>query len=279
MLARIQSWLDKLQLDPEKTSLRSLLPVINVVLVLLVIIGIASSAVGLLRSLANDQGLTRAQLSGTTAREELRKLGEDTLTQVRQVARNDAIRRAILDGTMNSVPALLKRNCEAAGFNACALIQDDEVIAQSEHSAQETVQWSAIITAERDQGERFLAAPSDKLPPMMGAAAMTLNNLITPSLSVRMLAVRFMDDRVADVLRDRVHTNIRIINYRAFNQAPVDEYTHVHAAALSDGRYAAERVNSKQVFVASVPVVASTGEFVALIQSEIPTADSDALTS
>jgi len=279
MLARIQAWLDKLQLDPEKTSLRSLLPVINVVLVLLVIIGIATSAVGLLRSLANDQGVTRAQLSGTSAREELRKLGEDTLTQVRQVARNDAIRRAIIDGSMNGVPALLKRNCEAAGFNACALVQDDEVIAQSEHTAQDTVQWSAIITAEHEQGERFLAVPSDKLPPMMGAAAMTLNNLVTPSLSVRMLAVRFMDDRVADVLRERVHTNIRIINYRGFNQAPVDEYTHVHAAALSDGRYAAERVNSKQVFVASVPVVASTGEFVALIQSEIPTADSDALTS
>lgn len=279
MLARIQTWLDKLQLDPEKTSLRSLLPVINVVLVLLVIIGIATSAVGLLRSLANDQGVTRAQLSGTSAREELRKLGEDTLTQVRQVARNDAIRRAIIDGSMNGVPALLKRNCEAAGFNACALVQDDEVIAQSEHTAQDTVQWSAIITAEREQGERFLAVTSDKLPPMMGAAAMTVNNLITPSLSVRMLAVRFMDDRVADVLRDRVHTNIRIINYRGFNQAPVDEYTHVHAAALSDGHYAAERVNSRQVFVASVPVVASTGEFIALIQSEIPTADSDALTS
>jgi len=278
MLARIQAWLDKLQLDPEKTSLRSLFPIINVVLVLLVIIGIAGSAAGLLRSLANDQGMTRAQLAGTSAREELRKLGEDTLTQVRLAARNDTIRRAVQDGTLNTLPALLKRNCEAAGFSACALVQDDQVIAQSEHTQKEAVQWSAILTAEREQGERFLAVPSDKLPPMMGAAATTLNNLVTPSLSVRMLAVRFMDSRLADFLRERARANIHIINYRSFNQAPVDVYTRVHAAALSDGRYAAERINSKNVFVASVPLVASAGEFIALIQSEIPTADSDATT-
>jgi len=276
MLARIQAWLDKLQLDPEKTSLRSLFPVINVVLVLLVIAGIAASAAGLLRSLANDQGMTRAQLSGTSAREELRKMGEDTLTQARQTARNEAIRRAILDGATNTLPALLKRNCEVAGFSACALIQDDQVIAQSDDGSKTKVQWSAMITAEREQGEHFLVVPSEKLPPMMGAAATTLNNLVTPSLSVRMLAVRFMDDRVTTTLRERVRADIHIINYRNFNQAPVDTYTHVHAAALSDGRYAAERINSKQVFVASVPVVASTGEFIALIQSEIPTADSDA---
>ncbi len=279
MLARIQAWLDKLQLDPEKTSLRSLLPAINVVLVLLVIVGIATSAVGLLRSLANDQGMTRAQLAGTSAREELRKLGEDTLTQARLAARNETIRRAVEDNATSTLPALLKRNCEAAGFNACALIQEDQVIAQSESGPNEAVPWNAIITAEREQGERFLAVPSDKLPPMMGAAAMTLNNLSMPSQSVQMLAVRFMDAKLADALRERARANIRIINYHSFNQAPVDAYTHVHAAALSDGRYAAERINSAHMFVASVPVVASTGEFIALIQSEIPTADSDATTS
>jgi signal transduction histidine kinase len=279
MLARIQAWLDKLQLDPEKTSLRRLFPVINVLLVLLVIIGIATSAIGLLRSLANDQGMTRAQLSGTSAREELRKISEDTLTQIRQAARNDSIRRAIIDNVPNALPSLLKRACEAGGFSACALTQEDQVIAQTDSGLKDKNLWNTIITAEREQGERFLLAPSDKLPPMMGAAAMTLNNMVTPSLSVRMLAVRFMDDRVADMLHDRVHTNIKIINYRSFNQAAVDDYTHVHTAALSDGRYAAERIDSRHVFVASVPVAASTGEFIALIQSEIPTTDSDALTS
>lgn len=280
MLARIKHWAQTLQLDPEKTSLRGLLPVINVVLVLLVIIGIASSAAGLLRSLANEQGMTRAQLAGTSAREELRKMGEDTLTQARAAARNDAIRRAIQDSSLkNTLPPLLKRTCEAAGFNACALVQDDQVIAQSDQGAKDSVQWSAIVTAEHEQGDRFLAVPSEKMPPMMGAAAMTLNNSSSPELSVRLLAVRFMDNRVADTLQERVHAGIKIINYRSFNQAPVDTFTHVHAAALSDGRYAAERIDSKQLFVASVPVVASTGEFIALIQSELSTQESDAVTS
>jgi len=53
MLNRLQGWLDKLELDAEKTSLRNLLPAINVMLVLLVIAGISTSAIGLIRKLAN----------------------------------------------------------------------------------------------------------------------------------------------------------------------------------------------------------------------------------
>jgi len=70
-LAFLQRWLDRLELDPEKHSLRGLLSTINVVLVLLVIAGISASAIGLLRSLANAQGMTRVQLAGASARDRI----------------------------------------------------------------------------------------------------------------------------------------------------------------------------------------------------------------
>jgi signal transduction histidine kinase len=52
----------------------------------------------------------------------------------------------------------------------------------------------------------------------------------------------------------------------------------LNSAALSDGRYAAERIDSRDVFAASVPIFASTGEAIALIQTELSTDDSDANT-
>ena len=296
MLARMQAWLDQLQLDPEKTSLRSLLPTINVVLVLLVIILISASAVGLLRSLANEQGMTRVQLAGTSAREELRKLGEDTFTQARNAARNDSVRRALQDGSTDTLPALLKRTCQAAGLSACALIQGDHVLAQSAHksrgqiigqsndphselssepAAVDEVPWSIIITAEHEQGERFLSVPAENTAPLMGAAVTVVANTEAPQLSVRLFGIRYLDDALASKLSS-VGVTVHLLNYRAFNKAPVDAFTRLHAAGLSDGRYAAERINSQNVFAASVPVFASTGEAIVLIQSEIPTNDSDA---
>jgi hypothetical protein len=240
-LAFLQRWLDRLELDPEKHSLRGLLSTINVVLVLLVIAGISASAIGLLRSLADAQGMTRVQLAGTSAREELRKLGEDVLTQTRSLARNDAVRRALLEGPGDTLPALLKRNCDAANLSACALVQGDEVLAQTSGDWQ----WSSIVTAAREQGERFLNVGSGAQPAVMGASAVAVPNQ-TPQQVVRLFGVRYLDDKLAANLSERVGVTIQLINYRAFSKAPVDTFTRLQSAALADGRYAAERINAKE---------------------------------
>lgn len=280
MLNTLQKWLDGLELDPEKTSLRTLLPTINVVLVLLVIIGISFSAVGLLRKLANEQGLSQVQLAGTSAREELRKLSEDTLKQTRSLA-HDATLRRLAQEPGAELLAPLKRACSAAGMNACALVQDDSVLAHT--STQSTVEfsaadWQAIFTAAREQGERFSAVPSASLPPLMGASAQVVGEPGSTQ-TLRLYAVRYLDDALAVRLSERVGVQVRLVNYRGFSKAAMDDYTQLHSAALSDGRYAAERINRLDVFAASVPVFAGSGEAIALILTELTTDISDANTS
>ncbi len=280
MLNTLQKWLDSLELDPEKTSLRSLLPAINVVLVLLVMIGISFSAVGLLRKLANEQGLSQVQLAGTSAREELRKLNEDALKQTRSMARDATLQRLLTESGADLLSPL-KRACRTAGMDTCALVRGEQILARTD--LQSDVQysdqdWQAILTAAREQGERFAAVPSALLPAVMGSAAMMLADPLTPAQSVRLYALRQLNAKLANGLGERVGLQAHIVNYRAFSNAPTDDYTRLNSAALSDGRYAAERIDAREVFAASVPIFASTGEAIALLQVELATEASDAAT-
>lgn len=277
MLDTLQKWLDRLDLDPEKTSLRTLLPTINVVLVLLVIMGISFSAIGLLRKLANEQGLAQVQLAGATAREELRKIGEDNLKQVRRMA-GDATLRRLLQDAAPDVSSVLRRICTASGMDACAVVRGDKVLLQTDarNKPEPTLTeayWDAVIIAAHEQGERFGAVPSATLPPAAGAAAVMQTD--ASGQSTYLYGLRFMDDKLATLLSERAGLKVKLINYRVFSAAAADDYTRLNSAALSDGRSAAERINSLDVFAASIPLFASTGEAIALLQTETATDASD----
>jgi len=65
----------RLRTDPNALHLGWLLAGLNVALVLIVVIAISASATGLLRRLADQQGLSRVQVAGAVAREEIRRMG------------------------------------------------------------------------------------------------------------------------------------------------------------------------------------------------------------
>ena len=274
MLNTLQKWLDSLDIDPEKTSLRNLLPTINVVLVLLVIFGISFSAIGLLRKLANEQGLSQVQLAGAGAREELRKLSEDTLKQTRNLAGNATLQR-LLQNQAPDLGSVLKRNCDTSGMDACAVLRGDIVVVHTGAGDAQLLDdafWSAIATAAQEQGERFSAVPSAVLPAVIGSSA----ELRSDGISTRLFAVRLLNEKLARQLSERVGHEVQLVNYRAFSSATANDYTRLNSAALSDGRSASERLDGLDVFAASVPIFASSGEAIALIQTTLTTEASDA---
>ena len=74
-----------------------------------------SRAIGLLRDLADQQGKSRVQLAGAMAREDLRRIGEDALTQAR--ARRASARRCSgcsREHAAATVGPFLRRSCETA---------------------------------------------------------------------------------------------------------------------------------------------------------------------
>ena len=58
---------------------------------------------------------------------------------------------------------------------------------------------------------------------------------------------------------------MRLIDYRNYTGTPVNAFTPLYSAALADGRSAVQRIDAQEVYAASVPVFASSGEAMALI--------------
>ena len=277
MLNRLQNWLDKLSVNSESTSLKNILPAINVLLILLVSIAVSVSAVGLIRKLANEQGLTQVQLAATSAREKLHSFNEDTLKHVRNIKINAGFKRALNDKP-EVLAQILTRLCRSNGLDACALMQDEHVFIQSTEILS-AAEWSAIHAAAQEQGERLLTVVSSERA-VMGAYSEVVtdpgaSNLYLGNGSVRLFAVRFLDKKMAEQLTKHVGVEVSLLNYKKFNEQAINVYTRLNSNALSDGRYFAERIDSKNEFAASAPVFAGTGEAIVLLQTMTSTDASD----
>jgi signal transduction histidine kinase len=268
MLSRIQAFIDRLQLDTSRAPLGVWIALINVAIVVLVVGGISISAIGSLRDLANQQGSARAQLAGAMAREDLRRYGEDALTQAKSVADRQTLQRMMADARSASLGLYLRRSCNSDTIVACAVFESGSLVAQ----AGVTLPWDEIFVSAAEQGERFLAAPSVGRYAVLGASAQ-----IGGATSRRLYVARLLDERLAAILTERVGVPIRLINYRTFvEDKRVDEFTRLHSAGLSDGRSAVLRMEDLDLYAASFPVFASTGEAIALLEARLPSGEIDA---
>jgi signal transduction histidine kinase len=271
MLSRIQEFIDRLQLDTSRAPLGVWIALINVAIVLLVVGGISISAIGSLRDLANQQGFSRVQLAGAMAREDLRRYGEDALTQAKSVADRQTLQRMLADVRTSSLGLYLRRSCNTDTLVACAVFENGKLVSQ----AGVQLPWEEIEVTATEQGERFLAVPSVGRYAVLGASAQ-----IGGATGRRLYVARLLDDRLAQILTERVGVPIRLVNYRTFvEDKRVDEFTRLHSAGLSDGRSAVLRIKDLDLYAASFPVFASTGEAIALIEARLPSGEIDASVS
>ncbi len=262
MLERIRALWQKLWPEPGKTSLGWWLVAVHVAIVLVVGGGISWSAVGMLHDQADDQGKARAQLASAMAREELRRMGEDEVTSLRSLADRPTLQRLLTEGRTDAIPPLLRRSCDAANVDACAVVTGTQIVAQSGP----TLDWESIVTSSTEQGATFLALPTNVRTPILGSYV----NL-GDSEGTRVYAVLLLSEKLARTLSQRVGLEIRLIDYRSFTNDPVNAYTPLYSAALADGRSAVQRIVSKGQYASTVPVFASTGEAIALIEALLPT--------
>jgi signal transduction histidine kinase len=266
MFERLRQLAARLRFDPRKAGLGYSLAGINVGIVVLVVTGISVYAVGMLRDLADEQGKARVQLAGAIAREDLRRMGEDALSSARVLAERPALQRLLNENRVEAIPPLLRRFCETGAIDACAVFEGDQLVAQ----AGATIPWGDIVTANMEQGETFLATPEAAPFPVLGAVTPLGNRA-----GARVFIVRLLDAELARTLSQHVGLEVRLINYRGFPAARVDDFTALHAAGLADGRSAVQRVGPLDLYASSFPVFASTGEAIVLIETRLPAADID----
>jgi signal transduction histidine kinase/HAMP domain-containing protein len=265
MFERLNRLRSRLWPDPARTSLTWWLVAIHLALVLLVAGGITWSASRILRDMADLQGKARVQLAATSAREELRRLGENEHAAAQALAERPTLLRLLAQGQSDALPPLLRRSCEAAGLDGCAVISGKTVVAVSGPA----LDWQQVITAGAEQGATFLALPATEHVPLQGARAALGDQGLT------VYVVRRLDEKLARALSTQVGEEVRLIDYRSYINAPVGPFTPLYAAALADGHSAAQRVEAQDAYAAAVPVFASSGEAIALIEARLPTSAVD----
>jgi signal transduction histidine kinase len=247
--------------DPARTSLSWWLVGIHLSLVLLVAGGMSFTASRMLQRQADEQGKARVQLAATMARENLRRLAEDAHAAARALAERPTLQRLVAEGRNEAVPPLLRRACQAASLDACAVLADRTVLAVWGPP----LDWQQAVTAASEQGATFMALPSTERLPLLGARA--------PLADTRLAAyvVRRLDDKLAEMLSRQVGAQVRLIDYRTYSSGPVGAFTPLYSAALADGHSAVQRIDSQDAYVCAVPVFAASGEAIALIEALLPT--------
>jgi signal transduction histidine kinase len=251
----------------KRNSLGWWLAASNVAIVLLVAAGISYFAIDMLRGLADSQQKVRVQLAGANARQEITRMAEDTLTYARVLAERPPLGRLLGEPGREGLVPFLRRFCETSELDACVVFDGAQVVA----SSGKDLPWNSIYTVAREQGERFMAVPAGTQFSVVGAVA----KLPGQYSSFSVMVVHLLDDAVASTLSVHSGLPVRLINYRAFNALPDDEFTSLHSQAMTDGRFAVQRIDSLGLYASSFPVFSSSGEGIALIETRASATETD----
>jgi signal transduction histidine kinase len=232
----------------------------SVFIVLLAVAAIAITCGILLNRLVQQQALVRAQLAVATARELLRRAGEDALSDARVLAERPTLRR-LLDSEPNSgLEPFLRRFSETTGTDVTALMRGDSALAQSGAA----IDWPEIATALQEQGERFVVAPKDGGALIWGAAA------AVPATGVRAITLRLADAALLEKLGRQVGAQLRAVNFATYHAPPDDDMTPLHTQALANpGGVAAGKLPGDNPFAATMVLAAQTGEVVGLLDARL----------
>jgi len=252
----------------KRNSLGWWLAASNVVIVLLVAAGISYFAIDMLQGLADSQQKIHVQLSGANAREEITRMGEDTLTYARVLAERPPLRRLLAEPGREGLKQFLRRFCETSELDACAVFDGAQVVASSGAE----LPWTRLYDVAAEQGERFMAVPPGTQISVVGAVA----KLPAQYASFSVVVVHLLDDALAVRLSE--HSGglpVSLINYRAFNAMEVNDFTSLHSQALADGRFAVQRIDKLGLYASSFPIFSSSGEGVALIQTTASSTETD----
>ncbi|HET7202428.1 MAG TPA: HAMP domain-containing protein, partial [Steroidobacteraceae bacterium] len=237
-------------------------------LVLIAILVLALAGVGLLRQQAEQQALARAKLGSVDAREQMRRLSEDTLTAVRLTADRQTLQRLIRAGNRRQLELFLRRSCDSVNLAACAVVVGPNVLA----TTRADVVWADAIEASGDQGERFLLAPAWQADGLTGAVAPVPNYVDT-----RVVGLRYFDTGFERTLTEQAGMRIRLVRLSNWLDNVEPDFKELHSTALSRSESVARRIEGRKVYASSTPVFASTGEGIVLIEARLPTSQSDAV--
>jgi signal transduction histidine kinase len=230
-------------------------------LLLVAIVALVLGGMGLLREQAEEQALSRVELAGVEARDEIRRYSEDVLTSARLLASRPTLPRLLRAGQPEPLEFFVRRFCETGGLDVCAVVEGDVVLA----AAPGRFRWDELAAPVTEQGERFLVALPSQPDGALGATAE-----IPERPGTRVVVMRTFDRRLAGAIGERVGMEVRLVRLSDWLDTVEPDFKELHSEALARGATVASLVRKQRVYASSTPVVAVTGEGIALIEARLP---------
>ncbi|HJR69613.1 MAG TPA: HAMP domain-containing protein, partial [Gammaproteobacteria bacterium] len=221
------------------------------------------SGVNALRDLAGAEAFTRVELAVAAAREGIRQSTDEALTAARILGERPTLQRLLRESTREAVLTTLSRNCEGAGVDGCAIVQNGEIVTATMND----LDWQRVLDAATEQGERFLVTGATAATAVGGAIAPVVD-----SDGFSVVTLRRLDGAFAERLSRRAGLAIDIIDYDSFQHGE-GPLAVVHSDALLRDEPIAAYVEELDAYVSSLAVAAATGETVALLQATLPAED------
>ncbi len=235
------------------------------VLIVLVSLGLMALACSLLVSrLVEAQAHARAEFAVSSAREALRRVGEDRLADARVLAERPTLRRLLAENDLRGLEGFLRRYCDTSRAEVCAVLGPGGPVL----TAGPAVPWDALVRALAEQGERFSLAPRAGGPVLFGAAAPVVD---MPHL--RAVTVSRADGALLDEIGRELGAEVVLVNFATYTAPPRDPLTPLHGRALARATPAAELVPALDTYVGSMVVANPVGERVGLLEARLPADD------
>lgn len=236
--------------------LSSLLVAVNVGLLLLAVAGVAIAAVRLLRQSADAQALARVEQAALIARKEIESTSDATLTSAQLLGERPTLGRLLVDDPAG-VAAFLTQFQQTSQLDGAAVVRGGALIAGSG-----TVPPPAALPGAGGP-QQLLYAPGAGQPIQLIA----LEPVATlPEYTVLVLVQ--LDQSFAERLSAEIGLSVRIHDGSEAGSAPA-----LDAAALQSGQVRSARLADVGSYVAVVPLRASSGATVGVVEAALPSAE------
>ena len=232
-------------------------------LVTTAVVAVSVAGMRSLRGLADAQALTRVELAVAGAREALRQSADDLLTATRVLGERPTLQRLLGSSNPAALASYLARYCTGAALDACSAVSGGKLLT----AVGDEVDWTKVLQSAGEQSQRFLVTGALADTSLLGA-----HSAVTGRDSVTVFALRRLDATFAKRLSERVGVEIRIEDFTSFH--PGDGLLGViNSDALSRSAAVAARIEALDSYAASLPIAATTGETIALLQAILPRND------
>ncbi len=242
------------------TSFRTLLIGLNTSLVLLAVIGVAVSAVELIERFADEQALARVNLAGASAQEAVERSARDVRTSALLLSERPTVRRLLAEGDAAGLTAFLDRFQRTSGLSGVAVFSGGRRIA----SGGAPLPWEEVVQHAGGEGRSSIVRlPGGTL--LLGAASPLATSPDSTAASALML-----DGGFARQTARQVGLPVAILDPERALADPEDPRMPLRAEALATGTPASGRLKEAGLYLSVRPLRTSSGEAVALVETELP---------